>query len=265
MDEIQILLAITVLYFTYRWWSGPSTPATGGGLPSSSSSSSNAATSAAQRFVALSERIPSDAVAQARAMFPQLSDREIRWEFVRTGRLRPLETVVQALLEERQTPIVGFFRLISCSHCLLSESAAPSQIPAGFLEPVPPPAAPAAPGTTRQQAASSLQKSRHESLIERLGLQKQVEAQDRELTGSSEASSAGDKGKGTERSLNESWAALTMQERKERMVLDARRCVLACASSLRCVVRRLLTCLTCLTPLPVATLRRILEKDRARG
>lgn len=125
MDEIQILLAITVLYFTYRWWSGPSTPGTGGSSSSSSSSSNNPTTSAAQRFVALSERIPSDAVAQARAMFPQLSEREIRWEFVRTGRLRPLETVVQALLEERQTPIVSVVpasHLLRC-HCHSAESA----------------------------------------------------------------------------------------------------------------------------------------------
>ena len=115
MDELQILLAITVLYFTYRWWSGPTTPGASAGSSSSSSSSSNAGSSAAQRFVVLAERIPSDAVAQARAMFPQLSEREIRWEFVRTGRLRPLETVVQALLEERQTPIVSIVCLFICS------------------------------------------------------------------------------------------------------------------------------------------------------
>lgn len=134
MDEIQILFAITVLYFTYRWWSssGPSTsgasPSSGSGSGSSSASSSGSGTAgvnaAAQRFNFLAERIPNDAVAQATAMFPQLGEREIRWEFVRTGRVRSLEVVVQALLEERpQTPIVSPQQALStallCPVCLL--------------------------------------------------------------------------------------------------------------------------------------------------
>lgn len=103
----------------------------------------------------------------------------------------------------------------------------PCQIPAGFLEPVPPPPLEgASSATTGSAASSSIQKSKHESLIERLGLQKQVEKQDTEL--SADGSGVGEvegKGKGTARSIQEEWKSLSMQERKERMVLDARRLV----------------------------------------
>jgi hypothetical protein len=102
MDELQIILAIAVLYATYRWYSSSSSSSSSSTTSSGSRSSSNPA-QRAQRFVSLSESIPNDAFTQVQAMFPQMSEREIRWEFVRTGRVRNLDAVVQDLLEGRQT------------------------------------------------------------------------------------------------------------------------------------------------------------------
>lgn len=97
MDEIQIVFALAVIYVTYRWWSRPSAPGTG------STSSSSAGTSGSapnERLNHLANNmVPPSHIAQVQAMFPQLSERDIKWEFVRIGRVRNVEQVVQFLLD----------------------------------------------------------------------------------------------------------------------------------------------------------------------
>jgi hypothetical protein len=83
------------------------------------------------------------------------------------------------------------------------------------LDPVAPP-----PSTASSANAPALQKARYDSLITKLKLQEQVKQQDAELAGDGTASG---KGKGTERSISEEWKGLSLQEKKERMVLAARR------------------------------------------
>lgn len=108
MDEIQIVFALAVIYATYRWWSRPSnatsgTTASNSGTNASSSSTPPAAGGdniANERMNTLATNtVPDASVAQVQAMFPQLGDREIRWEFVRSGRVKTVEQVVQYLLD----------------------------------------------------------------------------------------------------------------------------------------------------------------------
>ena len=101
MDEIQIVFALAVLYVTYRWWSRPGAP----GSPSSSSgnnsgASSSQSTVANERINTLArDFIPPSHLAQVQSMFPQLNERDIKWEFVRSGRVRNVEQVVQFFLD----------------------------------------------------------------------------------------------------------------------------------------------------------------------
>lgn len=78
------------------------------------------------------------------------------------------------------------------------------------------------PPTSANAASAPLQKAKYDSLITKLKLQDQIKQQDAELAGDT---TAGGKGKGTERSISEEWKGLSLQEKKERMVLAARRCV----------------------------------------
>lgn len=69
-------------------------------------------------------------------------------------------------------------------------------------------------------------KAKHPSLIERLGLQKQAQEQDQEFsadTNSSEGGPSADKGKSTDRRALDEWRSMSMQEKKAKMVLNARR------------------------------------------
>lgn len=84
------------------------------------------------------------------------------------------------------------------------------QIPTGFLAPLPPP--------PRVTAEPPVHKGTYDSLITKLKLHDAVKHQEAELAGSG-------KGKATERRLNEEWKGLSLQEKKERMVLQARKSV----------------------------------------
>lgn len=111
MDEVQIVLAIAVIYFIHRWWSKTSPPS-----PSSSSSSdgrgsgvgssrggasSSTSNPVVDRLNALVDSIPEHTLQQAQSLFPQIDERQLKWEFVRTGRVRSLEVVAQELLDDR--------------------------------------------------------------------------------------------------------------------------------------------------------------------
>jgi len=87
MDEIQIVLALAVIYIIYKWTSRPSS--------SSSSSSSNI-----DRLNTLARSIPPASLEQAQSLFPHLDERSLRWQFVKTGRLNTLENVAQSLLDD---------------------------------------------------------------------------------------------------------------------------------------------------------------------
>ncbi|KAK9895758.1 hypothetical protein P389DRAFT_170481 [Cystobasidium minutum MCA 4210] len=198
MDEIQIVFALAVIYVTYRWWSRP-----GSGPPGSTSSSTSGSASSTQG-IAANERlntlardfIPPSQLAQVQSMFPQINERDIKWEFVRSGRVKNVEQVVQFFLD-----------------------SPPSQPPAWFLPVVAP--EPAATTSTKTN-------TKYPSLIDRLGLKQQAEEQDKELllsTSSSRDSSA-DKGKSTDRKALEEWRSMSMQEKKAKMVLNARRSIL---------------------------------------
>lgn len=109
MDEIQIVFALAVLYVTYRWWSRPGSSAPG----STTSSSSSSQGTPNERLNNLArDSIPPSHIAQVQAMFPQLNEREIKWEFVRTGRVRNVEQVVQFFLDSPPSPVsVDFLRI----------------------------------------------------------------------------------------------------------------------------------------------------------
>lgn len=113
MDEIQIVFAIAVLYVTYRWWSRPSSPA-GAGSTSSTSTTTSSSNASNERLNHLAnDFVPPSHIAQVQAMFPQLNEREIKWEFVRTGRVRNVEQVVQFLLD---SPVVQVLSLLLSDH-----------------------------------------------------------------------------------------------------------------------------------------------------
>jgi len=105
MDEVQIVLAIAVIYLIHRWWSkspssGSSRSSGAAAAGSSSTSTSTPASAAAERFNALAASIPNSTVQQAQSLFPQIDERQLKWEIVRTGRVRSLEAVAQDLLDE---------------------------------------------------------------------------------------------------------------------------------------------------------------------
>lgn len=109
------------------------------------------------------------------------------------------------------------------SHLLLQGCAEQSSLlqpPTGFLPIRQPP-----PSTAATTASSTQQKaSKYPSLIERLGIEAQAIAQDGEFAAAA-ASGLEDGGKGKGKASDVGWKSLSMQEKKERWVLDARRCV----------------------------------------
>ena len=104
------------------------------------------------------------------------------------------------------------------------------QPPPGFLEPIV--------ISSPTPAKTAPAKAKYPSLIERLGLQSQATAQDEELAGpssgvplppsftSTTADTGMGKGKGKMRE-DKAWIEMSVQEKKEAMVLDARRYVLS--------------------------------------
>jgi hypothetical protein len=89
------------------------------------------------------------------------------------------------------------------------------QPPAWFLPPV----------AAEPPTGSTVRITKYESLIQRLGLQKQAEEQDKEfhdMTAPEKAPSV-DKGKSTDRQLVEQWRSMSMQEKKAKLVMDSRR------------------------------------------
>lgn len=151
-------------------------------------------------------------------MFPQLSEREVKWEFVRTGRVRNVEQVVQFLLDSPPNQVRTFQLLYSF---LLRKGPSLTydrlQPPTWFL----PPIVAQAPPT----ASATKSKAKYVSLIERLGLQEQAKQQDQEYAskGVDGQTASTDKGKSTDRRALDEWRSMTMQEKKAKVVLDARR------------------------------------------
>lgn len=93
-----------------------------------------------------------------------------------------------------------------------------TQPPAWFLPPVAVVQQPTTPSSTKSR-------SKYPSFIERLGLQEQAKEQDRqfaEISGSQEGF-INDKGKSTDRRALDEWRSMSMQEKKAKVVLDARR------------------------------------------
>lgn len=137
MDEVQIGIALVVIYLLHRWWSSSSS---GSSAPSNASgpSSRDPIAAAADRYNALAATIPASSIEQASAMFPQFDDRHLRWEFVRTGRVRTLEQLAQGLLDDRAPPPppVGLLHVTEDAHtALMLSNTAPSIIlarPASF-------------------------------------------------------------------------------------------------------------------------------------
>lgn len=91
MDELQIALAVLVLYFSYRYISNRS----------SSSTAASGSSGSTDRYSGLSARIPPASLEQLQALFPQLGERQLRWEVVRTGRIRSVEVIAQGMLEDQ--------------------------------------------------------------------------------------------------------------------------------------------------------------------
>lgn len=115
MDEIQIVFALAVLYVTYRWWSRP-----GSSAPGSTTSPSSSQSTPNERLNNLArDFIPPSHLAQVQAMFPQLNEREIKWEFVRTGRVRNVEQVVQFFLDSPPSAVSNDFTRVNDQNELL--------------------------------------------------------------------------------------------------------------------------------------------------
>lgn len=77
---------------------------------------------------------------------------------------------------------------------------------------------------TPNTTSNTKSKAKHPSLIERLDLQEQAKQQDSLFAeGAGQQSPVADKGKSTDRRALDEWRSMTMQEKKAKMVLDARR------------------------------------------
>ncbi|KAL7006542.1 hypothetical protein EMMF5_003963 [Cystobasidiomycetes sp. EMM_F5] len=201
MDEVQIGIALVVIYLLHRWWSSSSS---GSSAPSNASgpSSRDPIAAAADRYNALAATIPASSIEQASAMFPQFDDRHLRWEFVRTGRVRTLEQLAQGLLDDRAPP---------------PPPPHPSFLPVQ-------PASRNIAGAASSSVTTRAKVAKHESLIDRLGLQAQASEQDKEFAASGNVDSTSlpeVKGKG--KAVDAGWAGLSLQQKKERFVLEARR------------------------------------------
>ncbi|KAM0752443.1 hypothetical protein T439DRAFT_324531 [Meredithblackwellia eburnea MCA 4105] len=151
-------------------------------------------------------QVPQAQIDQVTSMFPHVSVASVRYELERTG---DVQGAVDRILRDGALP----------------------EPPAGFFvdpsaTPAPPPvqAAPPATHTPAPSSSSSATPATPASLIQRLGLQHR--AVDESGSGSASVPSTPDKGKGK---VGSGWEATpearerNLRERKEKMVLEARR------------------------------------------